>query len=103
MHRYSYIFIATVCGLLLVLGLQVSLLSHKEQSTTSEKKAFVRIAGLPDLAIANGANFIRHRSLSDTFSLFSNGPELLEFFPSTFTYMYSPSIHQNPSKIDYAP
>ncbi len=61
------------------------------------KNEFVKIVGLPDLAISNGANFIRHRSYSDTFSLFSNGPELLEYFPSTFTYNFAKK--NNPARI----
>ncbi|WP_051505378.1 hypothetical protein [Sulfurospirillum arcachonense] len=64
------------------------------------KNDFVKTVGLPDLAISNGANFIRHRSLSDTFSLFSNGPELLEYFPSTFTYNYSQNYKNIPSRIE---
>jgi len=67
-----------------------------------EKNIFVKIVSLPDLAISNSANFIRHRSLSDTFALFSNGPELLEYFPSTFTYNYSPNPKHNPSRIELA-
>jgi len=94
---------ATLLSLLTLLALQTLFLYTYKQDFLEQKKSFVSLVALPDLAIANGANFIRHRSLSDTFSLFSNGPELLEFFPSTFTYMYSPSLHQNPSKLDHAP
>jgi len=60
------------------------------------KNEFVSLVGLPDLALSNSANFIRHRSYSDTFALFSNGPELLEYFPSTFTYNY---YTKNPARI----
>lgn len=68
-----------------------------------QKFAFVKLIGLPDLAIANGANFVRHRSLSDTFSFFSNGPELLDFFPSTHTYNFGNQHHDAPSKMTHAP
>ncbi len=65
-----------------------------------EKSAFVELVGLPDLSISNEANFVRHRSYSDTFSLFSNSPELLEYFPSTFTYNYAAVYKKNHSRIE---
>lgn len=65
-----------------------------------DKKQVTKLVGLPDLTLANGANFVRHRSLSDTFSLFSNSPELIEYFPSTFTYNYAPIQHKSPSRIE---
>jgi len=59
-------------------------------STTSEelkiKQNFVHIVGLPDLSIATEARFIRFRSLSDVNSAFNEGPEVLDYFPATFTY-----------------
>jgi hypothetical protein len=63
------------------------------------KKDFVSLSGLPDLAVSNEAHFIRHRSYADTFSLFANSPELLEYFPSTFVYNH-PNTN-NPSKITH--
>jgi len=50
------------------------------------KESLVSLIGLPDLALVSEAHFIRHRSLSDVFSPFADGPELLEYFPSTFVY-----------------
>lgn len=65
----------------------------------AQKKAFVSLVGLPDLALVTEAHYVRHRSLSDTFAFFADSPELLEYFPSTFVYMYTPSIAQNPARI----
>jgi len=50
------------------------------------KKDFVQIVKLPDLSIATEARFIRFRSLADVYSPFNEGPEILDYFPATFTY-----------------
>jgi len=50
------------------------------------KKDFVQIVKLPDLSIATEARFIRFRSLADVNSAFNEGPEILDYFPATFTY-----------------
>jgi len=52
------------------------------------KNIYVSIVGLPDLAISTEAGYIRHRSLSDIKSIFADGPEHLEYFPSTFAMSY---------------
>lgn len=49
-----------------------------------QKSDFISIVGLPDLAISTEAGYIRHRSLSDTKSIFIDGCEHLEYFSSTF-------------------
>lgn len=90
-------------GLLLALLLQIAYFYQTQSmhySSHTRKQAFVSLAGLPDLALVSEAHFVRHRSLSDTFAAFSDGPELLEYFPSTFVYKAA-SLPQV-SKIDYA-
>ncbi len=58
-----------------------------------EKKALLTsVVGLPDLALASEARYVRHRSLSDVFSIFSESPELLEYFPSTFVFHHAPHL-----------
>ena len=55
-----------------------------------EKKiSFVRLSGLPDLAISTEANYVRHRSLSDIFSIYKDDGSLREYFPSTFIISHS--------------
>lgn len=59
------------------------------QETKEKKQLFVSLTSLPDLAIATEADYIRHRSMSDYFSLFKEGPFLREYFVSS--YLYAPS------------
>ncbi len=89
------LFVTTVLSLTLI---QVIYLNLRE-TNIDKKMDFVKLIGLPDLAISNETHYVRHRSLSDTFSIFSNSPTLGENFPSTFVYNYS-SIQKNlPSRI----
>lgn len=64
-----------------------------------DKNILVSSLGLPDLAISNEAMYIRHRTLSDTFSIFKEGPELKEYFPTTFVYSHSHILNNTPAKI----
>ncbi len=73
---------------------------ESQNSYKESKRLFVSLCTLPDLSISNEAHFVRHRSLSDTFSLFSNSPTLTEFFPSTFIYNYSPVQKNRISRIE---
>ena len=60
----------------------------------NSKKMFVKLAGLPDLAISTEASFIRHRTLSNIFSIYKDDGTLREYFPSTYTYTHSHIINQ---------
>ncbi len=100
MKTQSITFIALFLGLILTLSLQMFTLNQQFADHQSIKRTFVLFSGLPDLSIANEALFVRFRSYADTFSLFSNGPELLEYAPSTFTY--HPAYTPNPSRIERA-
>jgi hypothetical protein len=102
MNKLSHYFLSILLLLLGILGVQMLYMYNFSSLHVEEKNIFVKVVGLPDLSISNSANFIRHRSLSDTFSLFSNGPELLEYFPSTFTYNYSSNQKNSPSRIELA-
>ncbi len=93
-----YIFVS-VSFVTLFLVSQVVYLELK--SDAKDKKAlFVKIVSLPDLAISSETHFVRHRSLSDLFSIFSNSPTLSEYFPSTFVYNYSQIQRRIPSRIE---
>lgn len=102
MNKLSYYFLSIFALLCVILSAQMIYMYNSFSLHVKEKNAFVSVVGLPDLALSNGAHFIRHRSLSDTFSLFSNGPELLEYFPSTFTYNYAQNYKNIPSRIELA-
>lgn len=64
-----------------------------------DKNILVSSLELPDLAISTEAMFIRHRSLSDTFAIFKEDPQLKEYFPTTFVYSHSHILNNTPSKI----
>lgn len=51
-----------------------------------EKKLFVQTTMLPDLAFCSDIHYIRHRSISDIFSLYSNDGTLREYSLNSFTY-----------------
>ncbi|MDD3343133.1 MAG: hypothetical protein PHR87_06120 [Sulfurospirillaceae bacterium] len=73
--------------------------SSLNADTGVQKNTFVSLVGLPDLALVTEAHYVRHRSLSDVFTFFSDSPELLEYFPSTFVYTYAPNIKNTPSRM----
>lgn len=62
-----------------------------------KKESFVTIVGLPDLAIVTETSSVRHRTLSDLFSLYRDDANLREYFPSTFTYAHSHIINKKES------
>lgn len=97
MRKLSHYFLSFLLLLGIVLSVELIFMYNTKSLHVKTKNGFVSLVGLPDLALSNSANFIRHRSYSDTFALFSNGPELLEYFPSTFTYNYHT---KNPSRIE---
>ncbi len=60
----------------------------------SAKRSFVSLTGLSDLAISTEASYIRHRSMSDLFSLYKDDGSLREYFPSTYLYSHSHIINK---------
>lgn len=48
------------------------------------KKEFVASIKLPDLCIATESSYVRHRSLSDFFSIYKDDGTLREYFASTY-------------------
>jgi len=95
--RISIIYFAVI-----IIGLIATQLLYlgNRNNFADPKKALVAITGLPDLSLSTSAHFVRHRSLSDLFSIFSNAPTLSEFFPATFVYHYSLIQKKNPSRIE---
>ena len=59
----------------------------------SKKESLVAFIGLPDLAISTEATFVRHRSMSDMFSIYKDDGSLREYFPSTYVYSHSHTIN----------
>ena len=50
---------------------------------------------MPDTALSTEAHFIRHRSLTDLVEVFAQGPGLLPYFASDYTYAPAPYLHAN--------
>ncbi len=55
-----------------------------DEESLNKKRLFVELSGLPDLAIFSQNSFVRHRSLSDIFSIYSNDGTLREYSDATF-------------------
>ncbi len=66
---------------------------------TQQRSLYIQMVSLPDLAISSETRSIRNRSLSDTFSIFNEGPEIRDFFPASFIYSPSPNLKLQPSRI----
>ena len=74
--------------------------SFGTNSENATKRDLVAVTGLPDLAVATEARFLRFRSLADVYSPFNEGPELLDYFPASFTYAPSVVEKRVPSRIE---
>ena len=70
---------------------EVLYLKSKSQYKNT-KKLFVKTIELSDLAISTEAKYIRHRSLTTIGAIFSENPESIEYFPTTFVYAPSPVL-----------
>ena len=60
--------------------------SNNIEILISQKHKVVSIIGLPDLALASEAVWIRHRSIKNVFSIFPEDGSLLDYYPSSFVY-----------------
>lgn len=96
--KYSYLFFTLVTLLMSSLVIE-TLYLHVNTKGFSKTYFLNQCVGLPDLSIVSETRYIRHRSLSDTFSYFGDSPELSEYFPSTFVYAYTPNFTKIPSEI----
>jgi hypothetical protein len=91
-HYLFYLFI----GVISVLTIELLYLKNTKEMTPNQrekKKQFVSIATLPDLAIVTETTSVRHRTVSDLFSIYRDDANLREYFPSTFTYSHSHIIN----------
>ena len=98
MHKKSHTLFYILIGLILMFIIQILYLQQTKSMTLSQqekKECFVHLVGLPDLAIVTESSSIRHRTLSDLFSLYRDDATLREYFPSTFTYSHSHIINKD--------
>ena len=75
-----------------ILTAEVLYLQSTKSMTNEQRQKkldFVRLSGLPDLAISTEANYVRHRSLSSVFAIYKDDSSLREYFPSTFIISHS--------------
>ena len=95
-----FFFFSGLCALLIASVFVLTQTRALDEKKLTCKNTLATLAGLPDLALVSEAHFVRHRSLSGFFAPFSDGPELLEYFPSTFVYHEAPL--SSPSRIENA-
>ncbi|MCB4203955.1 hypothetical protein LF845_03150 [Deferribacterales bacterium Es71-Z0220] len=82
-----------VCFNIGVIVVFCALLLKNNSDAIDRLKTGVRLTTLPDSALVTEARFIRHRSLSDIYSIFDFSPEVREVFPMSFLYMPSTSYN----------
>ena len=71
----------------------LSMFKGMDEKMHTKKLEFVNICKLPDLAISTEATYVRHRSMSDLFSIYKDDGSLREYFPSTYVYSHSHIIN----------
>ena len=65
--------------------LYINEVKSMSEGALSKKKSFVSITGLPDLAFGSEDDYIRHRSLSSVFSVYSEDGSLRENSKMSFS------------------
>ena len=99
-NRKSYLLFYIFMGVILFLIVEIVYLKQSKsmsQKQQKKKEQFVSIAGLPDLAIVTETSTVRHRSMSDLFSIYRDDATLREYFPSTFVYSHSTIVNKDSS------
>lgn len=89
MYTKSFYLLNILCFMLvlffgLIIFLHVFYTPSKESIIT--KNIFTQISTLPDLALSSESSYIRHRSLTDVFSIYPNDGTLREYDTTSFTY-----------------
>ncbi len=92
MNRKSTLFIYSFFALSFILFSEICYLylsKSMDENVLRSKKEFVKAVQLPDLCISTEASYIRHRSLSDFFSIYRDDGALREYFASTYVFSAS--------------
>ncbi|MCD4667552.1 MAG: hypothetical protein K8R44_03010 [Sulfurimonas sp.] len=100
-YYLSYIFLV-LFTLIAIETLYLMSVKSMSSDLLKKKTAFVELVGLPDLAISTEATYVRHRSVSDMFSIYKDDGTLREYFPSTYaiSHSYTMNLHStNPHAI----
>ncbi len=91
---YLFYIISGLIGIFIIQAIYIANTKSMTPQILNKKLAFIKKTGLPDLAISTEASYVRHRSLSDIFSIYKDDGNLREYFPSTFTYNHSTLINK---------
>jgi len=97
MFKKSYFLFSFCIFIVSVFTLQVFYINETKRltpNTIATKNIFVKVTSLPDLALCTETTYVRHRSISDLFSIYRDDGTLREYFPSTFTYAHSKVINE---------
>ncbi len=97
MNKKSHYLFYAFIGVLTLLSIELLYLKIAKEMTANQKEKkeqFVSIVGLPDLAIVTETTSVRHRTISDLFSIYRDDGDLREYFPSTFVYSHSHIINK---------
>ncbi len=99
--KSHYLFGLLSCITILFISVALYLNTFKSMSHTEykNKNQFVQLTSLPDLALSTQSSYIRHRSLTDIFSIYSNDGVLREYDITSFTYSLSRINHSISSKV----
>jgi len=102
MNKKSKIFIQFAFILILLGGVEllyISISKIPNLHAKEQKKRFVSLIALPDLALSSEASFVRHRSLSTVFDIYRDGEGLTSYFPTASLYWHATLLHHTPSKV----
>ena len=91
---YFFIFLFLLSTVAIIQLMYIYQTKTLSQQIISKKNIFVKITSLPDLALSTEANYIRHRSISDIFSIYRDDGTLREYTPSTYTYSLSKELYE---------
>ena len=102
MYRKSF-YLVNIFYFIVILFFGVLFLLHYLHAPSKEsirvKNDFIKISTLPDLALSSESSYIRHRSLTDIFSIYPNDGTLREYDITSFTYKNSSLTANIPSKV----
>ncbi|MFA6196427.1 MAG: hypothetical protein WC656_07260 [Sulfurimonas sp.] len=86
---FLFLLFASLLTFLAVEFLYIETTKKMSDVSTEKKIIFVQLSGLPDLAINSESSFVRHRSLSDLFSIYQEDGSLREHALATYAISHS--------------
>ena len=89
---YMFLFIISF---LFVQLLYFSMQKSMSSEALEKKLSFVSLIGLPDLSLSSESYYIRHRTLSNVFSIYPDDGTLREKSNSSFVVSHSHIINKN--------